>query len=277
MKCERVYFFAHPEQNLREVEWIHFGRYLDERMRGKPTQYITHKQEFYGREFRVTRDVLIPRPETELLVEAVLKRISNTESAAGQEGRPKGLPHMCRRPFGLRGLAFEDADRLSTSGLELLTARLGRAIDVGTGSGAIAATLGAMGCDLSFEALQVARGNGAAPLVCCDLLSCFGDSVIDVVVSNPPYIPIADYHSLQREVRNFEPHLALFGGADGLEVYRRLIPEAWRVLKPGGLLALEMGVGQDAALRSMVADWEYVEILPDLAGIPRVLLAEKSV
>ena len=73
MKCERVYFFAHPEQALREVEWIHYGRYLDERSRGKPTQYITHRQEFFGREFRVTRDVLIPRPETELLVETVLR------------------------------------------------------------------------------------------------------------------------------------------------------------------------------------------------------------
>jgi release factor glutamine methyltransferase len=227
MKCERVYFFAHPEQALREVEWIHYGRYLDERMRGKPTQYITHKQEFYGRHFRVTRDVLIPRPETELLVEAVLQR------------RPAGL---------------------------------GRVVDVGTGSGAIAFTLGATGCDLSFEALQVARSNGVRGLVCCDLLSCFADGSLDVVVSNPPYIPIGDCGGLQREVRDFEPHLALFGGADGLEVYRRLIPEARRVLRPGGLLAVEMGIGQDSALRDMVAGWERVEVLADLAGISRVLV-----
>src|ERR1700684_4537974 len=71
--CDRTYFYAHPEQELREVEWIHYGRYLDERMKGKPTQYITKRQEFYGREFRVTRDVLIPRPETEWLVETVLR------------------------------------------------------------------------------------------------------------------------------------------------------------------------------------------------------------
>ncbi len=229
MKCERVYFFAHPEQELREVEWIHYGRYLDERMKGKPTQYITKRQEFYGREFRVTRDVLIPRPETELLVETVLRL------------RPAGGP----------------------------------VIDVGTGSGAIAATLGAMGCDLSMDALKVARSNGAGPLVCCDLLNCFGDGVFDVVVSNPPYVPLTDYDSLQREVRDFEPHLALFGGADGLEVYRRLIPEAWRVLRPGGLLAMEMGIGQAAALRALTQDWQGVQILPDLAGIPRVLVSEK--
>lgn len=229
MKCERAYFYAHPEQELREVEWIHFGRYLDERMRGKPTQYITQRQEFYGQEFRVTRDVLIPRPETELLVEAVLRR----------------------RP-----------DR-------------GRVIDVGTGSGAIAVMLGAIGCDISMPALEVARSNAAVSLVCCDLLSCFADGVFDVVVSNPPYVPLSDYDSLQREVRDFEPHLALFGGADGLEIYRRLIPEAWRVLRPGGLLAVEMGIGQAVALREMVWDWVSVEVLPDLAGIPRVLVGEK--
>ncbi len=229
MRCERVYFFAHPEQELREVEWIHYGRYLDERMRGKPTQYITKRQEFYGREFRVTRDVLIPRPETELLVETVLRM---------QPAR-------------------------------------GRAIDVGTGSGAIAAMLGAIGCDISMPALHVARSNGAGPLVCCDLLRCFADEVFDVVVSNPPYVPLADYDSLQREVRDFEPHLALFGGADGLEIYRRLIPEAWRVLRPGGLLAIEMGVGQAGALREMVEGWRNIAVLPDLAGIPRVLACRK--
>jgi release factor glutamine methyltransferase len=226
MGRERVYFYAHPEQELREVEWIHYGRYLDERIRGKPTQYITKRQEFYGREFRVTPDVLIPRPETELLVETIMRM------------RPSA----------------------------------GRAIDVGTGSGAIAVTLGCVGCDLSWEALAVARGNGADRLVCCDLLSCFADASFDVVVSNPPYVPLADFDSLQREVRDHEPHLALFAGTDGLAVYRRLIPEAWRVLKPGGLMALETGIGQSEALRELVQDWRSVEFLPDLAGIPRILV-----
>jgi len=229
MKCERVYFFAHPEQSLREVEWIHYGRYLDERIKGKPTQYITKRQEFYGREFRVTKGVLIPRPETELLVETVLRL------------RPEG----------------------------------GRIVDVGTGSGAIAVTLGAIGCDISMPALKVARSNGANPLVCCDLLTCFADEALDIVVTNPPYVPLTDRDSLQREVRDFEPHLALFAGADGLEIYRRLIPEAWRVLKPGGLLALEMGIGQSGALREMVRNWRNVEVHPDLAGIARVLVCEK--
>jgi len=230
MGRERVYFYAHPEQELREVEWIHYGRYLDERIRGKPTQYITKRQEFWGRDFRVTPDVLIPRPETELLVEAVLQR------------RPSP----------------------------------GRIIDVGTGSGAIAASLGAIACDISWPALQVARENGAAPLIQADLLTCFADSSFDVVVSNPPYVPLADGPAMQREVRDFEPHLALFAGNDGLEIYRLLIPQARRVLKPGGLLALEIGIGQEAPLRELLQDWNQIEFLPDLAGIPRVLLCQKT-
>jgi release factor glutamine methyltransferase len=242
MHRERVYFFAHPEQELREVEWIHYGRYLDERIKGKPTQYITRRQEFYGRDFRVTPDVLIPRPETELLVEAVLER------------RPK----------------------------------LGTLIDVGTGSGCIAVTLAlegrggrVFGVDLSAEALRVARHNAAvhcARVDCIegDLLAAFGDGVADVVVSNPPYVPLADLPGMQREVRGFEPHLALFAGVSGMAVYERLVPEARRVLKPGGLLALELGFGLAEAVADLVRNWNGVRVLPDLAGIPRVLVCENS-
>jgi len=240
MHCERTYFFAHPEQELREVEWIHFGRYLDERLKGKPTQYITKKQEFYGRDFKVTRDVLIPRPETELLVEAVLKRRAEARAI----------------------------------------------VDVGTGSGAIAVTLAlelkrrVMATDLSMEACLIARENAArvgadVDFTAGDLLNAFADSSFEVLVSNPPYVPLQDRATLQREVRDFEPALALYGGADGLEVYRRLIPEARRVLKPGGLLALEIGFGQAEAIAEMATKWRSVELLPDLAGIPRVLVCER--
>ncbi len=240
MHCERVYFYAHPEQVLREVEWIHYGRYLDERIKGKPTQYITHRQEFYGREFRVTPDVLIPRPETELLVETVLK----------------------------------------------LRPGLGTFVDVGTGSGCIAVTLALEGqgvgyaIDLSAEALQVAGHNASAQdagvrFVQGDLLSPFADGVFDVVVSNPPYVPLRDLTGMQREVRDWEPHLALFGGESGMAIYQRLVPEAWRVLKRGGLLALEVGFRLAGGVEVLVRDWKRVEILPDLAGIPRVLVCEK--
>jgi release factor glutamine methyltransferase len=240
MHCERVYFYAHPEQALREVEWIHYGRYLDERIKGKPTQYITHRQEFYGRNFRVTPDVLIPRPETELLVETVLK----------------------------------------------LRPRAGTFVDVGTGSGCVAVTLALEGrgsayaVDVSAAALRVARHNASAQeveirFVQGDLLTPFADAVFDVVVSNPPYVPLRDMSGMQREVRDWEPHLALFAGESGMAVYERLVPEAWRVLKPGGLLAVELGFGLAEGVAALVGDWKNVEILPDLAGIPRALVCQK--
>jgi len=238
---ERVYLFAHPEQELRQMEWLHYGRYLDQRMRGKPLQYITHKQEFFGREFRVTPDVLIPRPETELLAEAVLKM----NRAAGE-----------------------------------------LAIDAGSGSGAIAVTLAldsglrVVGTDVSLPALEVARSNAErlqarVQFVAADLLVSFADESAGVVVCNPPYVPAADHGSLQREVRDWEPALALFGGADGTDFYKRLIPQSARVLKRGGVLAMEIGFGQARAVSELALGWRDVRLIPDLAGIPRVLVCEK--
>ncbi len=240
MRRERTYFYAHPEQRLLEVEWIHYGRYLHERVKGKPTQYITGRQEFYGREFCLTPDVLIPRPETELLVEAVLKRRPNSATL----------------------------------------------IDIGTGSGAIAVTLAremnswVTGTDLSPSALKIAAANAArlnanVGFIAADLLSPFGNNSAEVIVSNPPYVPESDRASLQPEVRDWEPGLALFAGPAGLDIYQRLIPEALRVLKPGGLLAVEIGCGQAAAVSALLAAWRNLEILPDLAGIPRVIACEK--
>ncbi|HXJ39488.1 MAG TPA: peptide chain release factor N(5)-glutamine methyltransferase [Bryobacteraceae bacterium] len=239
LHCERSYFYAHPERELREVEWLHFGRYLKERMAGKPTQYITGRQEFYGREFRVTPDVLIPRPETELLVELVL--------ASGHKGR---------------------------------------LVDVGTGSGAIAVSLAlesqfeVLATDISLAALRNAAANAlrlgaAVRFAAMDLVAALPDAGFDVVASNPPYVPGIDVSLIQREVRDWEPHVALFAGPRGLDVYTRLIPEAWRVLRPGGLLAMEFGFGQAESLEILTANWANVEIHGDLAGIPRVLTARK--
>jgi release factor glutamine methyltransferase len=237
---DRTYFYAHPEQELREVEWLHYGRYLDERLKGKPTQYITKRTEFYGREFTVSRDVLIPRPETELLVETILK----------------------------------------------LKPQPGILIDIGTGSGIIAVTLAielgrpVIATDLSFEACAMARCNATklgagVQFLEADLLETFADSSADIIVSNPPYIALSDRASLQREVRDWEPSLALYGGPTGTAVYARLIPEAKRVLKPGGILALELGFGQSEAVSELAADWHNLQLFPDLAGIPRVLVCER--
>lgn len=235
---ERPYLFAYPEKELREVEWLHYGRYLHQRMQGQPTQYITKRQEFYGRVFRVTSGVLIPRPETELLCERVL--------ALGAQQRM---------------------------------------VDVGCGSGAIAVTLAletgtpVLATDISLAALTVTRENAEAlgarvTFIACDLVAVLANACMDVVVSNPPYI--STLAELPREVRHWEPAQALFAGADGLAVYRRLIPEAARVLRPTGWLALELGYDSLPAVRAMLTGWRNVQITEDLAGIPRVIVCQKD-
>jgi release factor glutamine methyltransferase len=242
---ERSYLYAHPEEELSEIAWIHYGRYLHERMKGKPTQYITGRQEFYGRDFRVTPDVLIPRPETEHLVEAAIARI-----------HPQDV-----------------------------------AVDVGTGSGAIAISLAletaghVFATDISTAALHVAQANAQhlsaqVGFLACDLVDAFRDHSIHVLVSNPPYVPRTDQQCLQREVRDYEPHVALFGGPTGLEIYERLIVAAGRVLRPHGWLLLELGYNSLSSVRAMLEHgWSDIDIIPDLAGFPRVLgarLAERE-
>lgn len=252
IRCDRAWLYAHASDELRELWWIHYGRYLHERMQGKPTQYITGRQEFFGRDFRVTPDVLIPRPETEHLVEAALASANAAEAeliSANAEG------------------SF-------------------RILDIGTGSGAIAVTLAletnarVFATDLSRAALKVAAGNardlgGHVAFACCDLGSAFAPAAFDIVASNPPYIPAGERAALPREVRDFEPDLALFAGEAGLDVYRRLIPEARRLLKPGGWLIMELGHDSFDRVRGMLADWDSVETVRDLAGIARVMTARK--
>jgi release factor glutamine methyltransferase len=237
--CERPYLYSHPEAELSDVVRVHYGRYLHERLAGKPTQYITGRQEFYGRDFLVTPDVLIPRPETEHVVEAAL--------------------------------ALTPAPR--------------QIADIGCGSGAIAVTLSlemnvdVLATDISVPALAVAAKNAKnlnarVDFVACDLAAAFAAASLDLLVSNPPYVALADAPGLQREVRDHEPHVALFAGETGLEIYARLVKEAERVLRPGGALVMELGFKTSEPVRAMLGpNWQDVQILPDLTGIPRVLVA----
>jgi release factor glutamine methyltransferase len=239
LQRERSYLYAHPEEELSEIAWIHYGRYLHERLKGKPTQYITGRQEFYGRDFRVTSDVLIPRPETEHLVEAAMARI-----------HPRDV-----------------------------------VVDVGTGSGAIAITLALetaahiFATDISTAALSTARTNAQqlsahVELIATDLADAMSGGSINVLVSNPPYVPKTEQPSLQREVRDYEPHVALFAGPSGLEIYEKLIADAARVLRPHGWLLLELGYNSLAPVRAMLEHgWTDIDVIPDLAGFPRVLAA----
>jgi release factor glutamine methyltransferase len=231
----KIYLFAHSGDPLSELAWIHYGRYLHERIAGRPLQYITGRQEFYMRDFEVRPGVLIPRPETEHLVEFVLS-----------------LP----RP-------------------------LGRVLDAGAGSGAICVTLAAelgqsvLGVDREETPLQVTRSNAArhqarVPLWQGDWLTAVRPRSVDVLVSNPPYIALTAKPALQREVRDHEPARALFAGEDGMDAYRILEGQARRVLKPGGIIALEIG---DAATRDIFQAWDNLKLSDDLAGRPCLLTA----
>ena len=242
LHCDRTYLYAHGEDELTQLAWIHYGRYLNERLNGKPTQYITRKQEFYGRDYYVTPDVLIPRPETEHLVEAAL--------------------------------AF-----LKTQGYT-------RIIDVGTGSGAIAISVAletektVLASDVSTAALTIAERNrrtydARVSFFAADLLQAVAPASIDLLLSNPPYVPSSDSAHLQSEVRDWEPHVALFGGDTGFDMYRRLLAEAEQVLKPGGRLIMELGFRAVEGVRELLAStWTEIEVISDLAGFPRVIAAK---
>jgi release factor glutamine methyltransferase len=238
LQRERSYLYSHPEHELTTIEWIHYGRYLHERLQGKPLQHITRRQEFYGREFEVSPSVLIPRPETEHVVEQAL-----------------------RVAPGAR-----------------------RVLDLCTGSGNLAITLAlelnawAAATDISMEALRVASRNvrrhaARVDLVQCDLAEAIS-ARFDLIAANPPYIPLHEIPALQREVRDHEPHIALAGGETGIEYYRRIVPEAERLLEPGGWLIVEIGYqGEPGVRAAFTAAWSDLATEYDLAGWPRVVRA----
>ncbi len=241
--CDRAAIYAHPERELAADEWARFHAAIEQRAAGKPLQYITGHQEFFGLDFKVTPAVLIPRPETEHLVEAAIEK-----------ARPWERP---------------------------------RILDVGTGSGCIAISIAhalpqarMTAVDISSEALQVARDNSKRLGVWVrftesDLLEAVQVEKFDLVVSNPPYVGRSEADKVQREVREHEPDVAVFGGDEGLDVYRRLIPQAWNALTDGGWLLMEIGYSIEQPVRELLAEWAEVSAIADLQGISRVVLARK--
>ena len=240
LALDRATLIAHPERAVTRDEQAAYQRLLERRLRFEPIQYILGATEFYGLTLRVTPAVLIPRPETELLVEAVLGRVPANA----------------------------------------------RIVDVGTGSGAIAIALAhalpnasVTAVDLFPEALGVARENAAAHnlnirFLVSDLLAAIPqEDRYDAIVSNPPYIADSEASALHPQVRDHEPAQALFSGATGLEAYERLIPQAHALLKPNGLLALEIGQGQRDAIAALLTRFDDVVFLNDLQQISRVGLA----
>jgi release factor glutamine methyltransferase len=253
LDCHRTYLYAHSERELTQDEQARYKAALDERARGMPAQYITGHQEFWGLDLIVTPAVLIPRPETEHVVEGVLE--------------------LAR----LRGLGGKERP-----------AHTLKIIDVGTGSGCIALALanelpGAEihATDISPAALEIARAN-AARLGLQDriqfheanLLENLG-SEFDFVVSNPPYVGESEQDQVQLEVRKFEPRNAVFAGATGLEVIERLIPQAHEALRPEGWLVMEISGSIAERTKELLKDWDEVSILHDLQSIPRVVRARK--
>jgi release factor glutamine methyltransferase len=248
---ERSYLYAHPERELTPDEQANFDEVVRERARGCPTQYITGHQEFWGLDLLVSPAVLIPRPETEHVVETVLELM-------------KEYP-------------FDGPGRL-------------KLLDVGTGSGCIALALASElphaeihACDISEEALEIARVNAARLALGgkvlfrkSNLLSVYSGEQFDFVISNPPYVGEADAEKVQKQVREFEPRIAVFSGQEGLDIYRKLVPQAHEHLRPGGWFVAEIGFSEEARVRELLAGWEDVQVTADLQGIPRVVAARKS-
>jgi release factor glutamine methyltransferase len=241
---ERSYLYAHPEAEPEAAALERFTAWIARRAAGVPLQYLTGEQEFFGRLFQVTPAVLIPRPETEMVVEAALERL------------PRNAP-------------FRLADVGTGSGCLAITLALERP------HAAVTAT------DTFAAALEIARANATRLGACVDFLACDLLETVpgpfDLIVSNPPYIAAAEWDSLQREVREHEPRAALIAGEAGTEVYARLIPQAAARLRPGGWLVLELGYESAGAVRALLDDtrWNAIETRRDLQGWERVLLARR--
>ena len=249
---DRTFIIGHPEQLLTSEQIQFFREGVLRRTAGEPLQYITERQSFFGLDFEVTKGVLIPRPETELLVETALELLENSKTA----------PAICDVGTGSGCIAITILnERPDASGLAI---------------------------DISATALEIARRNAERHSVDARLSfvksDCFSDlspnnSSFDLITSNPPYVSDAEMIGLQREVRDHEPHEALAGGPDGLAIVRRLLKESGAFLKDGGHLLMEIGFSQARNVEDLVDPnaWKLTGIRPDLQGIPRIVVLQKVV
>lgn len=242
---DRVYLYANYDAPVNQDERGIFREFIKRRVRKEPSAYITGSKEFMSLEFRVNPTVLIPRPESEILVEQAIELFRD-------------------RPCSI--------------------------CDIGTGSGAIAISLAhylpqarVFACDISGQALETARDNAARLQVEVefregDLLSPFFDKTnyFDLIVANLPYIPWEEYQELDSGIKNYEPQIALLAPGDGLDIYRRLWPQAFTLLKEGAYLFIEIGGEQGEKAVQMMNNFEEVQLIKDLAGYDRVVMARKG-
>lgn len=245
IKRDKAFVYAHPEYKLTPQELVVFDSFLERRANREPLQYIVGVQEFYGLDFEVTPDVLIPRPETELLVEQALKIL---ESKPGESFCEVGIGSGC-----IAVSILHHAKNARATGL-----------------------------DLSPAAIRVAERNAKThgvldrlTVLRSDVFDALGDDRFGLIVSNPPYIPVREMASLQPEVRDYEPRSALTDELDGLSIIRRIVTEAPRHLNRRGFLLIEIGFDQSDEVASLFdpAIWDTPEFLPDLQGIRRVVSA----
>lgn len=260
---DRAFLYGHPEYELTAIEQRRYEDALAQRSQGVPAQYITGHQEFWGMDLIVSPAVLIPRPETEHVIETVLALTGETP--------------VSKHTLGIERKASPNARHL-------------RIVDVGTGSGCIALALAKElpreeihATEISPAALEIARANAARHQLETriqfhetDLLAGIGKDSFDLVVSNPPYVGESEEDTVQLEVRKFEPRSAVFAGSSGTEVIERLIPQAREVLKAGGWLVMEISGAIASQVQDLLSDWDEVQVTNDLQGIPRVMFARKT-
>ena len=249
LSCDRAYLFAHPERELTPQEKINYQEAIAQRAQGIPTQYITGHQEFWGMDFIVSPAVLIPRPETEHVVEAALDLVRKGSRASSPDIIDVGTGSGC--------IALALAKELPQAEIHAT--------------------------DISTAALEIARANAARHgfnsrihFHQTDLLHGFESGTFDLVVSNPPYVGEFEEDQVQLEVRKYEPRNAVFAGPTGLEVIERLIPQAHAVLKPGGFLLMEISGTIAEGAKRLFAGWSELRVMNDLQGIPRVTVAAKA-